>query len=253
MRTRSQSTRNYELDKRVSHITAAPGRVRRVSVAVVLDDRITVRPEGSVERVSWPQEDIDRITALVREAVGFDAQRGDTVNVMNATFATTPFDPNLLPFWRQDWFLGLCIVALALALNQWTDVFGSLERRFYDTASTASSRKPSERIAVIAIDDHSIANIGRWPWARDVHGKLIDQLSQAGAKTIAHRASSMVAGNSAGLRSEGRLDAMASRETVFLFNNLFLTMAICFAVMLVMVPLLKRPAVANAAAAKEAH
>ncbi|MBS0602725.1 MAG: flagellar M-ring protein FliF [Proteobacteria bacterium] len=107
MRTRSQSTRNYELDKRVSHITAAPGRVRRVSVAVVLDDRITVRPEGSVERVSWPQEDIDRITALVREAVGFDAQRGDTVNVMNATFATTPFDPNLLPFWRQDWFIEL--------------------------------------------------------------------------------------------------------------------------------------------------
>lgn len=90
--------------------------------------------------------------------------------------------------WRQDWFLGLCIVALALALNQWTDVFGSLERRFYDTASTASSRKPSERIAVIAIDDHSVANIGRWPWARDVHGKLIDQLSQAGAKTIAHTA-----------------------------------------------------------------
>lgn len=106
-RTRNQTTRNYELDKRVSHITAAPGRVRRVSVAVVLDDRITVRPEGTVERVSWPQEDIDRITALVRESVGFDAQRGDTVNVMNATFATTPFDPNLLPFWRQDWFLEL--------------------------------------------------------------------------------------------------------------------------------------------------
>lgn len=107
LRTRSETTRNYELDKRVSHVVAAPGRVRRVSVAVVLDDRITVTPAGSVERVSWPQEDTDRITALVREAVGFDAQRGDTVNVMNATFATTPFDPNLLPFWRQDWFIEL--------------------------------------------------------------------------------------------------------------------------------------------------
>ena len=79
--------------------------------------------------------------------------------------------------WRQDWFLGLCIVALALALNQWTDVFGSLERRFYDFASTSSARQPSDRVAVIAIDDQSIANIGRWPWPRDVHAQLIDQLA----------------------------------------------------------------------------
>ncbi|MDP1564861.1 MAG: serine/threonine-protein kinase, partial [Polaromonas sp.] len=59
-------------------------------------------------------------------------------------------------------------------------------RRYYDFASTSTSRQPSDRIAIIAIDDQSIANIGRWPWPRDVHAQLIDQLAAAKAKTIAH-------------------------------------------------------------------
>ena len=73
-------------------------------------------------------------------------------------------------------------------LHKSTNVIDSLERRFYDFASTSSSRQPSERIAVIAIDDQSIGNIGRWPWPRDVHAKLIDQLSAAKARTIVHTA-----------------------------------------------------------------
>lgn len=75
-----------------------------------------------------------------------------------------------------------------LALHSTTDVFGTLERRFYDFASTSTARQPSDRIAIIAIDDQSIANIGRWPWPRDVHAKLIDQLAAANAKTIVHTA-----------------------------------------------------------------
>ena len=73
-------------------------------------------------------------------------------------------------------------------LNQATDLIGTLERRFYDIASTSTSRQPSDRIAIIAIDDQSIANIGRWPWPRDIHAKLIDQLAAAKAKTIVHTA-----------------------------------------------------------------
>ena len=71
-------------------------------------------------------------------------------------------------------------------LNQATDLIGTFERRFYDFASTSTSRQPSDRIAIIAIDDQSIANIGRWPWSRDIHAKLIDQLAAAKAKVIVH-------------------------------------------------------------------
>ncbi|MFM6992502.1 MAG: CHASE2 domain-containing protein [Rhodoferax sp.] len=76
----------------------------------------------------------------------------------------------------------------ALVLNLSTDFIGTLERRFYDFASTSTSRQPSDRIAVIAIDDQSIANLGRWPWPRDIHAKLIDALAAAKAKTIVHTA-----------------------------------------------------------------
>ncbi len=89
-------------------------------------------------------------------------------------------------FWRADWFAGALIVVAVVLLNQATDLIGTLERRFYDFASTSTSRQPSDRVAIIAIDDQSVANIGRWPWSRDIHAKLIDQLSAAQAKTIVH-------------------------------------------------------------------
>jgi CHASE2 domain-containing sensor protein/predicted Ser/Thr protein kinase len=91
-------------------------------------------------------------------------------------------------FWRADWFVGVLVVLAVLVLHSVTDFFGTLERRYYDFASTSTSRQPSDRIAIIAIDDQSIANIGRWPWPRDVHAQLIDQLAAAKTKTIAHTA-----------------------------------------------------------------
>ena len=80
------------------------------------------------------------------------------------------------------------VLLAAVFLHLSTDMIGALERRFYDVASTSTARQPSDRIAVIAIDDQSIANLGRWPWPRDIHAKLIDQLSAAKAKTVVHTA-----------------------------------------------------------------
>ncbi len=91
-------------------------------------------------------------------------------------------------FWRADWFVGFLVVVAVLVFHVTTDFFSTLERRYYDFASTSTSRQPSDRIAIIAIDDQSIANIGRWPWPRDVHAQLIDQLAAAKAKTIVHTA-----------------------------------------------------------------
>jgi CHASE2 domain-containing sensor protein len=89
-------------------------------------------------------------------------------------------------FWRTDWFAGVAIVLAVVVLDRGTDIIDTMERRFYDVASTSTSRQPSERIAVIAIDDQSIANLGRWPWPRDIHAKLIDKLAAAKAKTVVH-------------------------------------------------------------------
>jgi serine/threonine-protein kinase len=92
-----------------------------------------------------------------------------------------------LTFWKSDWFLGL-VVTLVLLVASGGDLIQSLERKAYDLGVKSASRTPSDRIAVIAIDDQSIANIGRWPWPRDVHAKMTDILSNAKAKTIGYTA-----------------------------------------------------------------
>jgi serine/threonine-protein kinase len=87
--------------------------------------------------------------------------------------------------WKSDWFLGL-VVAIAVLVLSATDLVRSLERKAYDLGVRASSRNPSQDVVVIAIDDASIANIGRWPWPRDVHASLIEGLQAAQAKVIGY-------------------------------------------------------------------
>ncbi len=87
-------------------------------------------------------------------------------------------------FWKADWFLGLVLAVALLGFARTSGFVPALERWAYDVGVRMTSKPPSERIAVIAIDEPSIANIGRWPWSRDVIAKLIDQLAAAHAKVI---------------------------------------------------------------------
>jgi serine/threonine-protein kinase len=87
-------------------------------------------------------------------------------------------------FWKSDWFLGAMVVVGVLLFSRFSELIPSLERTAYDFGVQATSRAPSERIAVIAIDDTSINNIGRWPWSREVHARMTDLLAGAKAKVI---------------------------------------------------------------------
>lgn len=86
-------------------------------------------------------------------------------------------------FWKADWFFGGVLTLLVL-LAGGSDLLQSLERKAYDLGVQASSRTPSDRVAVIAIDDQSIANLGRWPWSRELHARMTDLLAGAPAKVI---------------------------------------------------------------------
>ncbi|HAS50231.1 MAG TPA: flagellar M-ring protein FliF, partial [Gammaproteobacteria bacterium] len=129
--TRKEVTRNYELDKRVTQVRSGPGRVLRVSAAVVIDDRITFQ-EGKPVRTPVTPEEMERITNLVKQAVGFSAERGDSVNVFSATFAPSSLaaldelnavlDEMPVPMWQQAWFLELVkwgVVAVMSLLFLW--------------------------------------------------------------------------------------------------------------------------------------
>ena len=103
--TRRTATRNFELDRTVSHLRRASGSIVKLSVAVVIDDRTETAPDGTITATPRTPEELERFTALVKDAVGFDAERGDSVNVVNAAFtrpgAPEPLPP--LPLWKRPW------------------------------------------------------------------------------------------------------------------------------------------------------
>ena len=86
-------------------------------------------------------------------------------------------------FWKADWFVGL-LVTLLFLFSASSDLMQSLERKAYDMGVRASSRTPSDKIAVIAIDNQSIANLGRWPWPREIQAKMLDLLAAGHAKVV---------------------------------------------------------------------
>lgn len=86
-------------------------------------------------------------------------------------------------FWQKDWFLGL-VLSLIILLAGSTALLQGLERKAYDLGVQASERLPSDKVAIIAIDERSIANLGRWPWSRELHAQMNDLLTQAGAKVV---------------------------------------------------------------------
>lgn len=86
--------------------------------------------------------------------------------------------------WKSDWFVGLLITFAFIFASVFFDFIDGIERSAYDFGVKSSTRIPSDKVAIIAIDDQSIANIGRWPWPRDVHAEMYSILQQGGAKAI---------------------------------------------------------------------
>ncbi len=86
-------------------------------------------------------------------------------------------------FWKKDWFAGLFItlVFLFLANSQFIE---KLEFANYDFAMNLLARESQQNIAVIAIDDKSIENLGRWPWPRSLQAEMIEKLAQGGVSVI---------------------------------------------------------------------
>lgn len=103
--TSKRTTRNFELDRTISHSRLAPGNIKKLSVAVLVDEPTTTDAEGNI--VSTPMSDAQmaRINTLVMDAIGFNMARGDSLNVVSAPFVT-PVEAEPLPaipLWEQPW------------------------------------------------------------------------------------------------------------------------------------------------------
>lgn len=141
---RVQATRNFELGRQVSYTNHDPVAVNRVSVAVVLDDKPSLTEE---EAMPWSAEEILQIETLVRDAVGFNELRGDSVTVINNSFARIAEMPmEEIPIWQQGWIQSL-IKQVAAGLFVLLLVFGVLRPVLRNLAQVSSE---SRQLAVAA-------------------------------------------------------------------------------------------------------
>ena len=121
--TRRESTTNYEVDKTVKTVRNATGQVRRLSAAVVLNYQSVADAQGKAGAATplSPQQ-LEQMTALVRETIGFNKERGDSVNLMNAQFLTERNDAVEVPIWKNPetldmarsmaWPVGLVLIGV---------------------------------------------------------------------------------------------------------------------------------------------
>ena len=111
------ATRNYELDKTITHTRLATGDLRRLSVAVVVDDKKIIQ-DGKLSQQPYSQEDLNQLRDLVKQAVGYDMSRGDQVTVTNVAFKVPEqLESASEPLWEQAWFMGVLKVLAAILVG----------------------------------------------------------------------------------------------------------------------------------------
>nr|WP_199040798.1 flagellar basal-body MS-ring/collar protein FliF [Dyella sp. ASV24] len=135
--TSSSATRNYELDRTISHVSDPAGRLARLTVAVVLDNKTVAGDKGAPKSVPFTPQELEHLTTLTRNAVGYNEARGDNVSVINQPFHQ---DPNAdvaaptQPFWERPGMLDLIkqaagiLVALLVAFGLLRPLLRGLSR-----------------------------------------------------------------------------------------------------------------------------
>ena len=100
-----RATRNYELDRTISHTRLSAGSLKRLSVAVVVDNNVVVAEDGTSSSIERTPEELSRISDLVKETIGYSAERGDSVRVVNAAFQIPERPESLpeVPIWEEPW------------------------------------------------------------------------------------------------------------------------------------------------------
>jgi flagellar M-ring protein FliF len=154
---RRESVMNYEVDKTVRVTRNATGTVKRLAAAVVVNHRVTTGPNGKVTSTPLSAEELEKLTALVQESIGFNKERGDTVKVVNAPFRTqpTPAAVEPVPLWKQEVVqdtLRNGAVPAALALVALAVVFGVLRPALKAASPPAPAGRQLDAVVADDID-----------------------------------------------------------------------------------------------------
>ncbi len=163
---RKKEVRNYELDKTISHTQKAVGSLEKLSIAVVLNNPSTTDAEGKISQTQYTPEEIDRFTALVKNSVGFNVARGDTVSVIATDFFVGPAAEPLpeVAIWQQPWVMDVAKQALGAIFVLYL-LFGVLRPTMKKMMEKAPAPDPSNYVMLGAdgqpvreIQDNTVAD-----------------------------------------------------------------------------------------------
>ena len=165
---RREAATRFEVDKTVTVTRNAAGAVRRLSAAVVVNHRTGMDPKGKATSTPLTEGEIEQLTALVQQGIGFDAQRGDVVKVINAPFrveAVAPADEP--PLWQQPWLKDMLRSAAApvsLALVALVIVFSLIRPAIRAVMAPPSAPAPGSRLDEVVGGDPALPGpAGRLP------------------------------------------------------------------------------------------
>jgi flagellar M-ring protein FliF len=144
---RKDGTTNYELDRSIRHVQQGSGFVKRLSAAVVVNYRSSADAQGKRTAKALSEAELVQVNNLVKEAMGFSTQRGDSLNVVNSPFASDTIEVAELPVWRQPENMELAKAAgkyallAMLALYLWFSVLRPLLRKHLQPLPVAGQGK----------------------------------------------------------------------------------------------------------------
>ncbi len=143
--TRRDNVVNYEVDKTVRVTRNATGNVKRLNAAVVVNHRVATDARGKTTSTPLTSDEIEKLTALVQEAIGFSKERGDSIKVINAPFRTEALPKvEAQPMWQQPWLLDLvraAAVPAALVIVALLVMSGLIKPAFKAATATPVGRK----------------------------------------------------------------------------------------------------------------
>jgi flagellar M-ring protein FliF len=175
---RKEQVTNYEVDKTVRVTRGSVGNVKRLNAAIVVNHRSVTDAKGKTTTQPVPAEEITRLTDLVKEAMGFNAERGDSVKVISAPFVVDKTEPADLPFYKQPWLIDIArsaIVPLAFVAIALIAVFGMIRPAIKAAAPLPPEDKP-ETVDEVVDDTELLPTADGMPKLEaPVHSEKLDR------------------------------------------------------------------------------
>lgn len=158
-----EMTTNYEVDRTIQHTKMPTGNIKRIAVAVVLNNRSVTDKDGKVVSTPYTDDEKAQITLLVKEAVGFEEKRGDTLNLLNSAFNDTSEVLPEIPLWKQPDMIALAkevFKYLLIGGGIFFLLFGIIKPAFKSVAEMSAAQQEAMESAAQGGGNYSAAGGG---------------------------------------------------------------------------------------------